>query len=672
MNKEQAKIRIEKLREYIDTMRYKYHVLDDPGITDADYDSLMRELVGLEKEFPEFNDPLSPSQKIGGEPLDKFEPMKHRTPMLSLNDAFDEAEMKDWLARMTRLVSAQNIEMSGYYCEIKMDGLALSLIYEHGILVDGVTRGDGYTGEVITNNIKTVRAIPLQLRRESKHWDLVKNSTIEIRGEVYMPRASFEKLNFERQKKNEPLFANPRNAAAGSIRQLDPKITQSRNLDFLGYSLFGIETKTHEEEHEIIKDLGLPTNKHNQFCKNLDEIFNLWHKWEKLRPKLPYQVDGMVVNVNDEKLFEKMGVVGKSPRAAIAFKWPAEEVTTVIDDIAVQVGRTGTLTPVAHLRPVVVAGSTVSRATLHNADEITKKDIRIGDTVMIRKAGDVIPEVVKAIPELRTGKEKKFKMPAKCPICGGEVSRKEGEVAYKCLNKNCFTVRRRSIDHFVSKAAFDIDGLGPKIVEQLLNEGIIKDPSDLFRLEIGDLEPLERFAEKSAANLIESIGASREISLERFIYSLGIPMVGIETATDLAKRFETFQSFLKSGREEINQIYGIGEKVADSIADWISEKKNGALIERLVRSGVKIKKYHSPVRANKLGGKIFVVTGELERMTRTDAHKKITEFGGKVGSSVSKNTDFVVVGENPGSKADKAKELGVKILDERGFASLIR
>lgn len=672
MQKADAKKRIEKLRGYIDTMRYRYHVLDDPTITDADYDSLMRELVGLETDWPEFADPNSPSQKIGGEPLKKFTSYKHDTPMMSLNDAFDETEMREWYERMLRLVDAKNLAKSGFYSEIKLDGLALSLIYENGNLTHGVTRGDGYTGEVITNNIKTVRAIPLKLRSESKYWDLVKNKKIEIRGEVYLPTKSFVDLNKEREKNNESLFANPRNAAAGSIRQLDPKITASRNLDFMGYSLLGVETQTHEQKHEIIKDLGLPTNKHNQFCGNLTEVFALWHRWEKLRPKLPYQIDGMVVNVNDEKLFAKMGVVGKSPRASIAFKWPAEKVTTIIKSITVQVGRTGTLTPVAHFEPVVVAGSTVSRATLHNADEIERKDIRIGDTVVIRKAGDVIPEVVEVIKELRGEKTKKFSMPKVCPECGGEISRKEGEVAYRCLNKNCFAVRFRSAQHFVSKAAFDIEGLGPKIIEKLFDEGLIHDVADLFSLKIGDLEPLERFAEKSAANIIAAVQNRKEIEIERFIYALGIPMVGIETATDLAKKFGTLEHFLSASREEIGQIYGIGEKVADSISAWITDKKNLAFISRLEAAGVKAKKFHSPVQKNILAGKIFVVTGELEHLTRNDAHKKIVENGGKIGSSVSKNTDFVVVGENPGSKHDKAKELGIATLSETEFSKMIR
>lgn len=669
MNKQEAKIRIAKLREYIDDMRYRYHVLNDPGITDADYDSLMEELVGLEKEYPEFYSPTSPSQKIGGEPLKKFKPIKHQTPMLSLNDAFDEKELKEWHDRVSRMAGEKAVRDSGFYAEIKMDGLAVALIYEKGEFVYGATRGDGITGEDITENLKTVQAIPLTLRKESKYYT---DSYLEIRGEVFMSTKSFQMLNLISQKEGKPLFANPRNAAAGSLRQLDPKIAASRNLDFMAYALLGIKTGVHEEEHKIAKDLGFPTGKYNQLCHSIGKVILLWHDWEKIRKRLPYQIDGMVVNLNDEKLFAKLGVAGKSPRGAIAFKWPAEEVTTVLEDIVVQVGRTGNLTPVAILRPVVVAGSTVSRATLHNEDEIERKGIKIGDTVVIRKAGDVIPEVVKPIKELRTGKEKEFQMPKTCPICGGKVVRREGEVAYKCSNKNCFTITRRQIEHFVSKTALDIDGLGPKIIEQLLNVGLIKDAADLFELKIGDLEPLERFAEKSAQNIVASIEEHREVSLERFIYALGIPLTGIETATDIAKKFHSLENLLKAEKGDFDTIYGVGEKVAEAVAGYFTNKKNREYIKRLLKRGVKVKPYHSPVLANKLKGKIFVVTGTLESLTRDDAHKKIVELGGKIGSNVSRVTDYLVVGEDPGSKYDKAKQLGVKTLTEKEFIEIMK
>lgn len=671
MEEKEVKEKIIKLRALLEDLSYRYYVLDNPKVSDNEYDSLMRQLAELEGQYPSFSDPISPTVRIGGQPLEKFDKVKHISPMLSLKDAFDQEEIREWYQRIVRLRSQQEVDDSGYFCEMKIDGLAVSLIYENGIFVKGVTRGDGFVGEDVTENLKTIASIPLKLRRDSKYIDQAKKRRVEIRGEVFMPKKSFEDLNRERAKNAEPLFANPRNAAAGSLRQLDPKVAASRNLDFFAYSLTGFDTDTHEEEHLIALDLGFPQSRLNQFCANLECIFLLFDKWSKLRPKLDFQVDGMVINLNNKKLFNLLGVVGKSPRGAIAFKWPAEEVVTTVLDIQVQVGRTGVLTPTAHLKPVIVAGSTVSRATLHNADEIAKKDIRIGDTVVIRKAGDIIPEVIKPIKELRTGKEKKFTMPKVCPICGGPVDRKEGEVAYRCANIKCFAVEKRAFEHFVSKAAFDIDGLGEKIVEQLLSEGLVKDLADLFNLTTGDLEPLERFAEKSAKNTIDAIKVSKEISLERFIYALGIPLVGIETATDIARRFASLDKFLSSTLEELSSIYGIGDKVAESIFEYIKDQKKIDYINRLLSNGVKVNNYHSPIKSQKLKDKIFVVTGTLNTMTRDDAHKKIIEFGGKTASAVSKNTDYLVVGENPGSKLGKARDLGVEVLTEEKLQEII-
>lgn len=672
MTKPEAKVRIEKLRRYIDEMRYRYHVLDDPKITDTDYDSLMAELVKLEKEFPEFYDAASPSQKVGGRPLDKFKKVRHTVPMLSLNDAFSEAEIKNWYERLARMAGEKAVKNSGYYSEIKMDGLAVSLIYENGRLVYGATRGDGATGEDITQNLKTVKSIPLTLRKESKYYSEAQNKRVEIRGEVYLPIKNFEALNQERKKKGEVLFANPRNAAAGSLRQLDPKIAASRNLAFMAYGLLGFKTKTHQEEHEIAKNLGFPVNKLNQFVPTIDEIIKIYRDWQKKRVGLPYQIDGVVVILNDEKLLAKLGVVGKSMRGAIAYKWPAEEVTTILEDIKVQVGRTGALTPVAYLKPVAVAGSTVSRATLHNEDEIKRKGVLIGDTVMVRKAGDVIPEVVKPIKDLRTGKEKIFKMPKSCPICGGKIVRKPGEVAYRCVNKNCFTKQRRQIEHFVSRPAFDMEGLGTKIVEQLMNDGLVKTPVDLFELKTGDLAPLERFAEKSSQNIVDSIQTHKKLSLERFIYALGIPLVGLETAEDLAKKFGSLEKLLQAKKEDFDHIYGIGAKVAQQIADYFANRQNRRFIKDLLSHGVAVSDYHSPVKADKLGSKTFVVTGSLATLTRDDAHKKIIEFGGQIGSQVSAKTDYLVVGEEPGSKLQKATKLGVKTLTEKEFLKMLK
>lgn len=666
MDKEEAKKRIEKLRKIIDELRYQYQVLDAPSATDAQYDSLMRELVELEEKYPEFYDQYSPSQKVGGEPLKKFTNVPHQKQMISLNDAFSEQEVTAWYERMARLVGGSAIEKSGFFCELKMDGLAISLIYENGKLVQALTRGDGKTGEDVTNNVRTVKGIPLKLRKESP-------GRIEIRGEIYMPTSSFEGLNKERVKKGEPLFANPRNAAAGSIRQLDPKITASRNLSFMGYALLGTDTKTHEDEHKIISDLGLTTGgRQNKFCQDLDQVFDLWKEWAKKRPTFPFQIDGVVVNLNDEKLFAKLGVVGKAPRGAIAFKWPAEEVTTVVEDITVQVGRTGTLTPVAHLKPVVVAGSTVSRATLHNEDEIKKKDIRIGDTVVVRKAGDVIPEVVKSIKELRSGHEKEFKMPHKCPICGSAVERKEGEAAYRCTNSKCFAVEFRGLGHFVSKKAFDIDGLGPKIIEKLINEGLVHNAADFFTLKIGDLEPLERFAEKSAQNVIDSIEGSKEIELGRFIYALGIRNVGEETAIDLAEKYRSIDKLIDAYLDDINSIYDIGPVVAKSIYDYFQDKKNIDFVHQLIDDGVKIKVASKVEQKKEIAEKTFVFTGGLDTMTRDDAKALVRKYGGKTSESVSKNVDYVVAGVDPGSKYDKAQKLGVKVLDEQEFIKLIK
>ena len=584
----QAKERVKRLRDLIDKLRYRYYVLDDPSVSDAQYDSLMRELVDLEEKFPELYDYSSPSQKVGGEPLKKFEKKGHRQPMISLNDAFNEEELIAWNQRLARIVGEKEIRKADYYCEIKMDGLAVSLVYENGILVYALTRGDGLIGEDVTNNIKTIRSIPLSFRKESRYYNFAKDKIIEVRGEVYMPIKSFESLNKTRTKNNEVLFANPRNAAAGSVRQLDPSITATRNLNFMAYALLGFGTRKHEEEHLIVKDLGLPTNKYNRTVKDLMEVRDLWHDWEKIRSQLPYQIDGMVVNINDSALFKKLGVVGKAPRAALAFKWPAEEGTTVVTDIEIRIGRTGVLTPIAHLEPVLVAGSTVSRATLHNEDEIRKKDIKIGDTVVIHKAGDIIPEVIKSIKELRTGKEKVFQMPTSCPVCGGRVEKKAGEVAHYCLNKACFAIEKEKIIHFVSKGAFDIDGLGEKIIEQLLETGLITDVADIFALKVGDLLPLERFAELSAKNLIVAIANCKEITFSRFIYSLGIRHVGEVAAFDLSRKFKNLKELKEADIEKLTKIEGIGTISAKSIFDWFRNQKNLEVLDKLFKNGIEI------------------------------------------------------------------------------------
>lgn len=671
MNKDLVKKRIEKLRVLISDLNYFYYVKDAPKATDAEYDSLSRELRELEDNNPEFFDKNSPTQKVGGAALKSFKSVSHKYPMYSLNDAFSEEEVKEWYLRIARLSSTVMLDESGYYCELKMDGLAISLTYQNGFLVQALTRGDGRTGEDVTENIKTVKNIPLSLRRDSKFYSIAKDKTVEIRGEIVMPTSSFEVLNEERKKRGEALFANPRNAAAGSLRQLDPKISASRNLSFMGYGMIGIPVERHEEEHEIIVDLGLPSNKLNKFVRTLPQIFELWQEWEKLRPTLPYQIDGMVININDKRLFEKLGVVGKAPRGAIALKWAAEEKTTRLLDIDVQIGRTGVLTPRAILEPVKVAGSTISRATLHNMDEIEKKGIRIGDTVVVRKAGDVIPEVVRPIVELRTGDERVFEMPKVCPMCESEVIRKENEAAYRCSNLDCFAVLFRSLQHFVSKSAFDIDGLGPKILEKILSNGLIKDASDLFLLKQEDLSELERLGDKSAENVVNSIEKSKIITLARFIYALGIRNVGEQTAIDLAGKYRSINNLINAKLMEINSIYDIGPVVAKSIFEFFQDRKNLDLIDRLLSNGVRIKEPENTQEKEKIINKTFVFTGGLENMTRDDAKALVRKFGGNVSESVSSKVDFVVLGEGGGSKYEKAKKLNLKVIKEDEFIKLI-
>lgn len=665
MDRSEAKKRIEVLRKEIDENRYLYHVEDLPRVSDAVDDSLKRELAKLEGQFPDLVTSDSPTQRVGGKPLDKFEKIRHKTAMLSLNDAFSQEDLKSWEERLVKLVGEKKVKESGYYCELKMDGLAVALIYKDSVFSQGATRGDGIIGEDVTNNLKTVESIPLKLRGEAPE-------EIEVRGEVYLPKKDFEKLNEEQKKKGGQVFANPRNIAAGSIRQLDPKIAASRNLHFMMYAIandLGLER--HSDEHELARKLGFKTNEHNKICKNLDEVWSFLKHWETARKNLPYQTDGVVIGVNNKKVFSSLGVVGKAPRGQIAYKFAAEEATSVVKDIIVQVGRTGKLTPVAVLEPTPVAGSTISRATLHNADEIKRKDVKIGDTVVIRKAGDVIPEVKEVIKRMRRGNEKEFQMPRVCPVCGGKVIKREGEVDWYCADKNCSIRVMRQIGHFVSKGAFEIDGLGPKILQKLIEVGLIKDAADIFDLKQGDLEPLERFAEKSAQNIIDAIDARREIELDRFIYSLGIRHVGSMMAQDIARQFGTLEKFLDAKREDYDRMYGVGEKVADSIIEFLADEKNKGFIEKLQKLGVKIKNYHSPVSANKLNGQSFVVTGSLETMTREEAHKKIIQFGGEVHSSVSPKTNFLIVGEDPGSKLDNAKKFGVKTISEKEFLEMI-
>jgi len=687
MNKKQAQERIEKLKNLINYYRYQYHVLDKLEISEAALDSLKQELFQLEQQFPDLVTPDSPTQRVGGKPLEKFAKVKHPQPMLSFNDAFSEKDMTDWLERINKLLTPAEQKQVDFYCEPKLDGLAIELIYENGFFKIGSTRGDGLVGEDVTQNLKTIEAIPLKLREVKEVVEELTAAGLKeiavkiqkqglkevvVRGEAIISKKDFAKVNQEQEKLGLPKFANPRNLAAGSIRQLDPKITAQRRLDSNCYELltdFG--QKTHEEKHKILKALGFKTNnKYSKYCRNLAEVFEFHKTTQNLRDKFPYEIDGIVVTVNNIKIFEKLGVVGKAPRGAIAYKFPLKQATTMVEDIKVQVGRTGAITPVAILKPVEVGGVTISRATLHNEDEIKRLGIKIGDTVIVGRAGDVIPDIIKVLPELRTGKEKEFKMPKTCPACGTKLIKPAGEALWRCPNPQCFARQREYFSHFVR--AFDIVGLGPKIIDRLIEEGLVSDPADLFKLKEGDLIPLERFAEKSAQNLIQAIQSKKEIPLARFIYALGIRNVGEETAQDLAEFFGSIEKMKKASLAELQKIKDIGPVVAQSIYNFFREKRNNEFLEKLKKVGVKIQYQKTKSKKQKLKGLTFVFTGGLETMTREEAKEKVRLLGGEVSESVSKKTDFVVVGKEPGSKLAKAQKLNVKIINEEQFKDLLK
>lgn len=673
MDKQQAKKRIDKLIKQIDELRYRYHVLDDPTVSDSIYDSLQQELKSLEEQFSDLKRPDSPLLRIGGKPLDKFIKVKHAVRQWSFNDAFSKEELIDWQERISKFLAKENKQAElEYVCELKIDGLHVVFMYEEGLLKLAATRGDGIVGEDVTQNIKTINSVPLSLK---KPLDII------VEGEVWLSKNQLKELNKQRKKNNEPEFANPRNAAAGTIRQLDSKVVAQRKLDCFVYDWSAGKEKfpqTQFEELKQLKEIGFKVNPHYRLCKSIEEIMEFWQEWQKKRELEPYWIDGIVVKVNQRNLQDILGHVGKAPRWAIAFKFPAEEVATVVEDIKVQIGRLGTLTPVAELRPVKLAGTVVKRATLHNIDQIRRLGVKIGDTVVIRKAGEIIPEVLSVLPKLRTGQEKEFRMPSKCPVCGSAVGKKEiiekgggNSVAVFCTNKNCFAQKQRQLIHFVSKKAFNIDGLGKKIVIQLMEEGLLKTPADIFKLEKDDLLPLERFAEKSADNLILAISQAKNITLPKFIYALGIAHVGEETAVSLADFFGSLGRLKKVTSLDLEKINDIGPVVSESILDWISSDENLKLIEEIEFSGVKVS-WQKKSASSLLNGKKIVVTGTLESLSREEVKEKIRQYGGYWVSSVSKNTDYVVVGKNPGSKADKAKKLGVKIINEKEFLDLLK
>ena len=662
MKKTEVKIRIEKLKKEIEHHRYLYHVLDQQEISDAAIDSLKKELVDLETQFSDLRTADSPSLRVAGKALDKFNKIDHKYPVLSLQDIFSFPEFRDWEDRNKKIFNTDY----NYFCELKLDGLTAILTYEKGILKTAATRGNGKIGEDVTNNIKTIESIPLKLRKGKYPIP----DLLTTRGEILLKKSVFEKINKQREKDGLELYANPRNIAAGSIRQLDPRVTAQRKLIHFVYDIKeDLGQKTHEEVHDMLKEFGFKVNPHNAFCKNHKEVEKYLNNWNKKRKKLDYLTDGVVIVINDINAEKRLGNIGKSERWMIAYKFPAEQVTSKIEDVIIQVGRTGALTPVAVLEPRLLAGSTVSRATLHNFDEIKRLGVKIGDTVIIQKAGDVIPAIVEVLPRLRTGNEKSIKIPQKCPVCGSSVYREEGEVNHYCSNKNCYAIQKENIVYFVSKQAFNIEGLGPSIIEQLIERGLLKTSADIFKLRKEDLIPLERFANKSADNLIESISQSKEVNLDRFIYALGIRHVGDETSILLANKFGSIEKLMNFKKEELEGIHDVGPKVAESILDYFQDKDNINYVKELFRLGIKVKKVK--LKKQTLKDKIFVLTGSLKSLTRDEAKKKLRDLGAKVPSSVSKQTDFVVAGENSGSKYEKAQKLGVQIIKEDTFLKML-
>jgi DNA ligase (NAD+) len=666
-SKDAAK-QIEKLRDEIRKHEYLYYVLDQPKISDAAFDKLMQRLKALEAEFPNLVTPDSPTQRVGGKPREGFQTWRHKSPMMSLDNAFSYDQLRDFDRRVRELAGGHKFE---YVAEHKFDGLSLALLYDDAVLVRGLTRGDGETGEDVTANVKTIRSIPLRLDAGMlKKLGLPRD--IEVRGEVIMLRAAFEELNQQQEAQGGKRFANPRNAAAGAVRVLDPAITASRKLNFFAYYLLAdgrVPLKRHTEVLESLAKLQFRASEDWEVFPDIEGVEKYCDRWESEREKLPYEVDGVVVKVNEISLQLELGYTAKSPRWAIAYKWPARQETTVVTGIRFQVGRTGVLTPVANLEPVQIGGVTVSSSTLHNMDEIERLNLHAGDTVLVERAGEVIPHVVKVV---RHGREEKpVRVPEKCPECGSRIHRAEGEVAYRCVNAACPARRKESLIHFASRHAMNIHGLGDKIVNQLVDTGMVKDFADLYHLRLEKVAALERMAEKSAQNLLDEIEASKNNSLSRLIFALGIRFVGERTAELLAEHFASLEKIASASEEELTQVTEIGPKVAASIVEFFSEKANRDLIKRLRDAGLRMKEERQAPKDTRLAGKSFVFTGTLAHHTREDAGALVVSHGGKVISSVSKKTDYVVVGADPGSKFDKAKSLGVPILDEAAFEKLI-
>ncbi len=657
----------EKLRDEINRANHRYYVLDDPEISDAEYDQLMRRLEALEREHPDLLTPDSPTQRVGAAPSEKFGVVVHRRPMMSLGNAMDAEEMREFDKRIKRLLKS-DAEVE-YVAEVKLDGLGIELVYDEGRLTVGATRGDGVNGENVTQNIRTIKSVPLKLQQPARGKV---PRLLEVRGEVIFPRASFAKLNQQRDEAGEPAFANPRNAAAGALRQLDPKITASRQLDVFLYAPGVIEGVTFTSQWEFlqgIKALGLRVNPLSRVCNGLDALLEYWNEITEQRHQLDYEADGVVAKVNSYALQEQLGEVSRSPRWAIAYKFKAQQAETVVEKIDVQVGRIGSLTPVGKLRPVQLAGVTISNTSLHNLDEIRRKDIRERDTVLIERAGDVIPYVIRVTSEGRP-RAKPFEMPEHCPECGAAIVHEEGEVGYFCVNANCPARMRESIRHFASKGCLDIEGLGDKLVGQLVEKGLVKELDDLFGLTEGQLTALERMAEKSAQNVLDAIAAARKTSLDRFINGLGIRHVGEHTARQLGLKFKTMDALADASEDDLLGVRDIGMEVAHSIREYFDEPRNLKAVKRLVKI-LEVEALAEVEGRGALRDRTFVLTGSLESMTREEAERKIMAAGGRVTSSVSRKTDFVVAGAEPGSKLKKAQDLGVRVLDENGFAQVL-
>jgi DNA ligase (NAD+) len=684
LGKKEAVERMERLRALVNYHRALYHMFDAPELSDAAFDALKNELEELEHRFPDLVTADSPTQTVGGEPLDKFVKVRHEVPMTSFNDAFSEREVEEWFERLEKFLGQSPVQTAAgaslFYCELKLDGLAIELVYDHGRLVRALTRGDGRIGEDVTQNVTTIPTVPQRLRAVGS-WGIPAH--LIVRGEVFISKEELARINREQERMGEKPYANPRNLAAGSIRQLDPAVAAGRKLESYQYDIasdIGVPVATHEEKHKVLASWGFRVNPENRTAKTLAEVFAFRNAWEERREKLAYEIDGIVVLVNDNGTFAAGGVRGKAPRAGIAYKFSPREATSIVRKILVQVGRTGTLTPVAELDPVEVGGVTISHATLHNADEIERLGLRIGDTVVVSRAGDVIPQVTRVLPELRTGKEKKFSMPTVCPFDGAKVVR-EG-VAYRCSNPSCGARHREALYHLVSRSAFNIAGLGPKIIDRFLDEGLISDAADIFTLRRGDVAVLDGFGEKSAEKIVGEIEARKTVTLPRFIYGVGILHVGEETAIALARAAMSRRVAISTPTDlrailrefsvdDLQAIPDIGPKVSESIHSWFHDAQNGKLVERLEAAGVRIESERAPRSGGKLAGKTFVLTGTLASLEREEAKERIRALGGEISESVSTGTSYVVAGEKPGSKLAKAKQLGIPVLSEEKLLKML-